>query len=248
MVAAAVIGSAVVGGVMSSNASSDASDAQVQSARDANATQLAMFNQNRADQQPWMDRGNQAGTKLQSMLGLGTNNGDAEFGALLKRFSGDSVKTDPGYQFGLDQGLQAQQRGLSANGGLYSGAQIKAATRYGNDYATTKFGDAFNRDQVSKNQLFNMLSGVSGTGQTTANQVATQGTNTANGIAGNIIGAGNARASGYVGNANAWNNAIGQGINGIQSNSLLNMMRGGNATSSYMGGAGSEYAPSSYTF
>jgi len=43
----------------------------------------------------------------------------------------------------------------------------------------------------------------------------------ANNISQSQQGAGNARASGYVGFANAWNSAIGQGINNYQQNQLM---------------------------
>lgn len=143
---------------------------------------------------------------------LADNSQNPLFGSLMKPFTGANLESEPGYQFGLNQGVQAQDRSASARGSLYSGAQMKALTRFGNDYASTKYNDAFNRDQATKNQLFNMLSGVSGTGQVANNQINSAGQSYANQAGANMIGAGNARAAGGMASSNAWQNALNQGL------------------------------------
>lgn len=70
MVAAAVIGSAVVGGVVSSRASGKAADAQKDAAKSANNTQLYMYEQTREDQAPFREAGSQAIDTLANQLGL----------------------------------------------------------------------------------------------------------------------------------------------------------------------------------
>lgn len=67
MVAAAVVGSAVVGGAVSSRNASKAAKAQTSAANAANATQEYIFEQTREDQMPWLQAGN-AG--LNSLMGL----------------------------------------------------------------------------------------------------------------------------------------------------------------------------------
>lgn len=136
----------------------------------------------------------------------------AEFGSLLRPFTGADLASEPGYQFGLAEGTKGLNNSLAARGGLYSGAAGKAITRYGQDYAGTKFNEAFNRDQTTKTGIFNKLSGVAGTGQTATGQVASAGQNYANNAAGNLIGAGDARATGYLAQGNIWGNAINQGV------------------------------------
>lgn len=59
-----------VGGVISSNASKKAAGAQAGAAADANATTLAMYNQNRADSADWRNSGRQALASLNQGLGL----------------------------------------------------------------------------------------------------------------------------------------------------------------------------------
>ena len=133
-------------------------------------------------------------------------------GSLLKPFTGADLANEPGYQFGLSEGLKGQENSLAARGMALSGAALKGANRFATDYASTKYGDAYNRDAADKSRTFGMLSGVAGTGQTATNQVSAAGQNTANQVSGNLIGAGDARASGYLANGNIWGNAINQGV------------------------------------
>lgn len=74
MVAAAVVGGAVVGGVASNMAANKAAGAQTSAAKDSNATQLAMYNQTRADQTPWRNAGNQSLSELMYEMGLSDPN------------------------------------------------------------------------------------------------------------------------------------------------------------------------------
>jgi hypothetical protein len=131
-----------------------------------------------------------------------------DYGSLLKPFTGADVATDPGYQFGLSEGMKGLDSSAAARGGLFSGAQMKAAGRYANDYATTKFGEAFNRDQITKGSIFGKLSGVAGTGQTATNQVDTAGANLALNQGRNLIGAGDARGTNYLVGANQISNGF----------------------------------------
>lgn len=108
----------------------------------------------------------------------------------------------PDYQFRLSEGLKALDRSAASRGMLLSGAQTKAAQRYGGDLASGEY-----------NTYVNRLMSMAGLGQT-----ATQGANNAmvatNTAAGNqIANAGQARASGYA----AMGQGFGQGINNVLS-------------------------------
>lgn len=134
------------------------------------------------------------------------------FGSLLKEFTGKDLASDPGYQFRLGEGMQALDRSASARGGMYSGAQLKGLQKYGQDFASNEFTNAFNRNLANRQNTYNMLSGVTGTGQIATNQVAQQGLATGQMIGSNMIGAGNARASSYLAQGNALTNALNQGV------------------------------------
>lgn len=60
-------------------------------------------------------------------------------------FTGKDLSSDPGYQFALDEGQKALERSAAARGSAFGGAALKSATRYGTDYAGTKFNEAFGR-------------------------------------------------------------------------------------------------------
>ncbi len=140
---------------------------------------------------------------------------DPAYGSLLRKFSTADIEADPvyksGLQFGLDQGTSAINARALQTGNYDSGATLKALTRYANDYGSTKAEGAYNRYNADNTNIFNKLSGISGTAQVAANQVGSAGTNATNQISGDLTGAGNARAAGIVGGANAW----GSGITGV---------------------------------
>ena len=208
-VAGAAIG--VVGGAM---ASRSAANAQTDAANQANQTQLAMYEQQRADAEPWR----QAGMTALGQLGTGTAAG----GEFNRNFGMADFQVDPGYQFRQQQGQQALERSAAARGGLLNGGTLKALTRYGQDTASQEYGNAYNRFNNDQSTRFNRLSSLAGIGQTASRDVANMGMSTAGAVAGNQLAAGNARASGYVGTANALTSGIGQ----AQSMYYLNQLNG----------------------
>lgn len=55
------------------------------------------------------------------------------------------VQNDPGYQFNLEQGQRGLDRSAAAAGGLFSGAQLKAASQYNQDFANNYYNQAYSR-------------------------------------------------------------------------------------------------------
>jgi len=195
MVAAAVVGAAVVGAAASSDASRKASNAQKRAAEQATNTEMAMFNQNREDMQPWREAGTVALNRL--------TGGVAPGGEFAKDFTLADFQRDPGYQFRMSEGAGAVEGSAAARGGVLSGATLKALSRFGQDFASNEYGNAYNRFNSDRNQRWNRLSSIAGIGQTATRDVATMGSQVAGQVADNMMQAGNARASGYVGRANA---------------------------------------------
>lgn len=182
----------------------------------------------------------------QAASDTGYQGAPSDFGSLSRNFTMADRDADPvyqsGLQFGLDQGVQGLERQAAASGSQLSGATLKALARYGNDYGTTKAQGAYERFNNNQTTQYNRLAGISGTGQQQVNQIGAAGQsyansvgantmNTANNIANNTIGAGNARAGSYMATANAFNNAIGTGINAWQQNRYLNSLGSNNMTS-----------------
>ena len=161
------------------------------------------YDQSRADQLPWLQTG-------QRQLGVL----EGRLPDLTSTFTGADLQNDPGYQFGLNQGLDAVSARARALGISNSGGTMKELLRYGNDYAGTKFQEAWARDQSEKQSIYNMLAGISGTGQVAGNNLASQGANASQSIAGlyaqnattagnAAMQAGNAAANGITSGANA---------------------------------------------
>jgi len=65
--------------------------------------------------------------------------------ANLESFDPSGITSDPGYQFNLQQGQQGLNRSLGAQGNLFSGAALKAASEYNQNYADNAFKDYYNR-------------------------------------------------------------------------------------------------------
>lgn len=188
--AAALIGGglsavgSIIGGSNAADASQSAANAQSQAAAQAVAEQKRQFDINQANQAPWLTAGKNALAQLTS------GNFD--------------VRNTPGYDFRLSEGLKSLDRTAASRGGLLSGAALRGATRYGQDYASNEYTNAYNR-----------IASQAGLGQTAANNLGSYGQQYASNV-GNILGQGaNATASGYVGSANAWNQALGGATNAL---------------------------------
>lgn len=223
----------IVGSLISSNGAQSAANTESNAANQADQTQLAMYNQTRADHAPYLAAGTSANNELAYLMGLtptdpnagpnetaaqtaafnpmsGVNTSDGAAGSLAKPFSASDFTADPGYQFSLDQGTQALQRSAAAKGGLMSGAALKDLSTYAQGTAGQEYQSVYDRYNTNQNNLYSRLAGVSNSGQGAANNVAASGQNTANQVSKNITSAGSAQAAGQVATANAWNTGLGQ--------------------------------------
>ena len=150
-------------------------------------------------------------------------------------FTGQDLATEPGYQFGLNQGTQGIERGQASRGNFLSGAAMKELARFNEDYAGTKFNEAYNRAlgtyntnlgarerawntnlnsyNDNRNRIYNFLSGTSSAGQNAAAQVGNNAQQVANNVGNALMGGANASAAGTVGTANALQSGINQAAN-----------------------------------
>jgi hypothetical protein len=86
---------------------------------------------------------------------------------------------------------------------MISGNALRGAQDYTQGLASTEFGNAFNRFQTGRTNIYNTLAGIAGIGQTSLGQTTAAGTTAAGNIGTNIANAGAAQAGGIVGQANA---------------------------------------------
>jgi hypothetical protein len=219
-VATAIVGGAVIGGYMTSQASKSAAQTQADAANNATAAQQQALNRQLELQQPFTTAGTTAVNQLSAMTQPG--------GAATKNFTFgiNDYKADPGYAFRLKEGINAMNATAAARGGLISGNALKAGQIYGQEMGSQEYSNAFNRAQnmfqMNRNNLLDPLKFLTNIGQAGASNQAANVGSFGSSQAANITGAANAQAAGQVGSANAYSNAIGQAIGGYQMNQLIN--------------------------
>lgn len=184
--AAIVVAGTLYSANQQKKAAAGAAGASQRAADAATAEQQREYDQTRADQQPWMQAGQNALTQMQAL-----NSGD---------FS--SFTNSPDYAYARDQMQQGIERGAAARGSLYSGGTNVDLGNALNGIASQNYGNYYNR-----------LAGLSGTGQTTASGLGSLGANMAGNIGQiGINNANNQRQSIYDStnaNTNATNSLVG---------------------------------------
>lgn len=214
MVATAIVGSAIIGVYSADQAAKEqgkASRAGMAAEERMSAENLEfqreMADTQRADFAPWRDAGQVALTQIQK----GIQDGSFEVGRV-------DVTQDPGYQFRMDQGVEALDKSAASRGRLLSGAQQKGVNAYAQNMGSQEYANAYSRQAGEKARKFNMLSSLSqggqasaaGQAQTTGQLAETSGNIMSNlGRSQNIAqqNQGAARAGAYQGQAQAVNQA-----------------------------------------
>jgi len=131
MVAAAIIGAGVVGAVgsgvagsMSASATKDATNASI-------SEQQWALEQQQAQEAPYTAVGGAAIPKLEQLLGINKGGSPAQIQQTLSQL--------PGYQFQLNQGLQATKNAASASGMALSGNTLQALDQFSTGLADSSY-------------------------------------------------------------------------------------------------------------
>jgi hypothetical protein len=187
-----------VKGVFDTLSGKDAQDAALRaaalqgSATDrATAENMRQFDIGQTNLAPWLQAGKGALTAQQNLMGL---NGTIDTAAELAK--------DPGYQFRLKQGNMALTNSLAARGGMGSSGAMQGAIDYNQGNASQEYGNRLNQ-----------LAGLSGTGQSTGNQMAGMGANYANNQGNLWTNNANAQGAAGMAGANARQSGLWNGIN-----------------------------------
>ncbi len=222
----------IAGAAINAHAASSAAEQQANAAHEANQLQqnqydqtrrdqLAARDQSRADLDPWR----QAGSGALSQMGSQDFQRD---------FTANDFTKDPGYDFRMAEGQKALERSAAARGGLQSGGTMKALSRYGQDYASGEYQNAYNRFNQDRDRRFSRLSSISGQGQAAAagqanasgnyaSQMGQAGQNYATNVGNNTMGAANAAGAAGIAGANAWGSALSGAANaGMQGAVMAN--------------------------
>lgn len=238
---AAVVGGSLAGAGIGAGASISAANTQADAAKSAAQLQAdeaqksldfqkQEWNTQQANEKPFL----QAGTKAVGELSdLTSTPGQGLLAGYDQTFSAPTLaqaEQEPGYQFSLQQGTDALEKGAAARGDLLSGNEGVALQQYGQQLGQNNYQNVYNRalstydtnfNVFNQNQTneYNRLANESGMGQTTAAQLGSQGQAAASNV-GNINlttgaqqgqdlqNAAAATASGYVGAGNAVGGAL----------------------------------------
>ncbi len=217
-VAVGVGGASLLGGILGGGASAAASRAQVEYEEQALAQEKAMFNQEQANEQPYIQGGSQAEAQLNYLLGEGTPGSAGQglgggggggtaysspaggYGSLLQPFTTQDFQSlSPAYQFQLQQGGQGTLNQASSAQGAESGSALSALQSYNQQFANTSFNNAFNQYQTQQNNVFGRLSQLATLGSNAGSNSST-GASAFSGQQANTLGSiGASTASGITG-------------------------------------------------
>jgi hypothetical protein len=228
--AATAIGGSALIGAYSAN---KAANTQAQGTRDAIASQEKMFNIQNEQQKPYREAGYSALSDISGMKPYLTHQfGQEDFQAGI----------DPSYNWRLQQGNLATTNLANRAGGAIGGNALQGLTDYGQNAASQEYGNAFNRYQTQRSNIYNTLASIAGIGQTAQGQTSQLAQNVANNIGQAQIGGANAAAGGIVGASNAISGGL-QNMGNMQYvSSLLRPQSSGvgvGSTSPYSLGGGS---------
>jgi hypothetical protein len=196
-----VAGAVVVGGVIGAVGSNMAASKQAGAQRDAANQQWRMFNTIQGQEQPYMNAGYGATSKLNELLGTGGNAGASDYGSLNKPFTAQDYlnNQDPGYQFQLQTGGQALRNADTPGVGSLSGSALKDLMGFNQNMAATGYQNAFNRYNTQNTNTYNRLMGLSTLGQNAASNTGAQGTTLAGNAGSATAASGASYASGTLG-------------------------------------------------
>lgn len=131
----------------------------VQGAADKNnALAGDLFQQGTAAFAPYTQTGTAANTQINALLGLGGSDGS-------QANAFDNYRNSTGYQFRLGEGMNAQNSGYAGAGVLQSGAALRGAQEYGQNFASNEFGNYMNALGNQQNLGYNATTGQTALGQ-----------------------------------------------------------------------------------
>lgn len=214
-------------------AQEQATDENRQIQNELMAEQARQFDLMRSDYAPFREAGVGQLPLLQQMAqsGLPSPTMEGFYGSPESQIGNIAdFQASPGYQFALNQGLNAVQNSAAAGGSLESGRTLKALQDYGQGMANQEynnwygrrageFGSYANRLGTQSGDQFNRLAALAGVGQTATGSMSQLGQNQLamqQQGAQNLMGMNNQMAQVNAAAAmqpyNAFSNLLGQGV------------------------------------
>lgn len=211
---------------------------QQQSTMDANRYLKEMYDESKTRFEPYRQAGLTSLNQYQDLPVYQSSydkfsNVESPYRQSSGQFTMADFQKDPGYKFRLDEGMRAIERANNARGRTGSGASMKDLIKYGQDYASNEYQNAYNRFNQDYNNAYNRynqdfatsygvntdnynrnlnkLSNLMNLGYGAETTLAGQGMNVANIMGQNQIGYGNAAATAELHRNDDLKNLWGQG-------------------------------------
>jgi len=131
------LGASALGGALSAKsqkkAAKRAAGISDQNRVENNALAAGVYQGDRAAIAPYAQAGNPAGTQINAMLGLG--------GQPAQTSAFDQFRNSTGYQFRQQEGMNALNAGYAGAGVLQSGAAMRGAQEYGQNFASNEYSN-----------------------------------------------------------------------------------------------------------
>lgn len=200
-IAAAVIGSSVIGAGAQIFGASKAADTQSETAKQVAGMQQAQYQQTRQDLSPYRAIGEDAGGRLTSRL--------SELTTPISVNPQDFVGSDY-YNFLEKQGQKGVTNSAAARGLASSGAALKGAAAFSKGLASTEWQNNFNMQQTNQKNAYDRLKALVDTGAGAATGTGNFGQASAQAAGTALTGGANAQAASY--------NSIGSSVANLSNN------------------------------
>jgi len=241
----------LTGANQQAQAITSAANTQAAAANNAAALQNAQFQQTQANLSPYASIGTAALPQLLQSLGYqgqyGANGNLTGLSGQGFQFNPSNLEQTPGYQFTLQQGLNAVNNATSATGQTGSGAQAKGLANYATGLAQNTYNQQYQNALTTYQQNASILGSLLSTGQNAAAGIGSMGMQNATNVGNNLIGGANAIAAGQIGAGSSQTNALnslmglgmgGAGIYALGAKSGMNNALANGASSLYNGISG----------
>ncbi len=140
--AAGAIGGSLLGAKAQKKAANQASDVAMRTATMNNALTKEIYGENKATLAPFVQSGASATGRINSLLDQGPTGLtplSSQYLASMNPGSFDDYRESTGFDFRMNQGLDALSHGAAARGAYQSGAADKALMRYGQDFGSNEY-------------------------------------------------------------------------------------------------------------
>jgi hypothetical protein len=185
----------LISGLGSAGAAKDAAKAQADAVSKAVEFSKQVYGTAQGNLQPYLTTGTNALSAVAGIYGLPSPSGSDTSPNVLDQYN--KFTSLPTYQFPLQQGIQAMDRSAASKGLSLSPGTLNAIQQYGQNYASTNFGN-----------YVNALSQLANLGPTSQNILSQTGASSGNQVLTGQTAIGNANAAGIVGAQTATNQAI----------------------------------------